>query len=115
MKRPTISPRRRWRPSRPPKQTFGFRDVVAIAAVATLVAVALGFYVTHPPPLRLTGSSLGPDWDCAPEPYATACVKRIGPGEMSHSSIDSDVRNWAAKHSLSVSCGWAGRQLWGAY
>jgi len=41
--------------------------------------------------------------------------KKDWPSEMSHSSIDSDVRNWAAKHSLSVSCGWAGRQLWGAY
>src|SRR5258708_32649296 len=41
--------------------------------------------------------------------------KKDWPSEMSHSSIDSNVRNWAAKHSLSVSCGWASRQLWGAY
>jgi hypothetical protein len=78
MKRP-ISPRPRWTPSKSRKLylSFGFRDVAAIVAVLAFVAAFLIFYVTHPPPLRLTGSSLGPDWDCAPTPYATACVKRI--------------------------------------
>jgi hypothetical protein len=34
---------------------------------------------------------------------------------MSHSSIDADVRVWAEKHSLRITSGWAGRQVWNAY
>jgi hypothetical protein len=34
---------------------------------------------------------------------------------MSHSSINVQVRSWAKDHSLDVSYGWAGRELWGTY
>jgi len=81
MKRPTS--RFRWKPSNSPKLFFSFRELAAIAAFLAFFLACWVLYALHPPPFSLndTGSSLGSDWDCAPGPYTTACVKRIGPAK----------------------------------
>ncbi len=81
MKRPMR--RFRWKPSKSPKLSFGLGELAAITAVLALVAAFLVFYVMYPPPFKLTSSSLGPDWDCAPDPasWGPACVKRISPAK----------------------------------
>src|SRR5690348_5497424 len=79
IKRPTL--RFRWKPSKSPKLSVSFGEVVAIVAVVAFFVTCLVLSVLYPPPFRPTGSSFGPDWDYAPGPYTTACVKRIVPAK----------------------------------
>jgi hypothetical protein len=76
---PRPTPRFRWKPSNSPKLSFG--ELAAIVAVLAFVAAVLVLSVLYPPPFRLTDSSFGPDWDCAPSPYTTVCVKRVSPAK----------------------------------
>src|SRR5579864_4837531 len=75
MKRPT--PRFKWKPSQSSKLSFSFGELATIVAVLVAVLGCLVLSVAYPPPT--IRSSFGPDWDCAPIPYATVCQKQIDP------------------------------------
>ena len=54
---------------------FSIGELAAIAGVLVFLIAVLICIAVYP---TLNGSpSLGPDWDCAPNPYGLACVKRI--------------------------------------